>query len=244
MALAVGDFTTLVDAKDDTDLDSYTFGLSAALTASELGLAAIRAQNVQNADPPTPDVTLSGITMSLEVNISVSSFQRSWFFRCLDASPSGTNIVIDFGGDDMTSCAVEVENVANINTGGTNGADAVVQSGGTLATGTAPSHTLASFADAVNNATFGCVMTYSGATAVTAGSGFTLIGDSSMGDHVECEAQAGEDTTVDFSFSASQTHITYAAEIAEAVSGIITELLQLPHHMRAGFNRLHGGFSA
>jgi hypothetical protein len=128
-------------------------------------------------------------------------------FRALGASPSSGTIAIDFGGQNQTDVVWVLDQLSGIDTSGTNGSGAAVQSvSNTDETGTATSLTvtLAAFGSA-NNATFGAFSNTVTGSTVTAGSGFTISGNVASGTNIRgtTEFRNDNDTTVDMSWSAS-----------------------------------------
>jgi hypothetical protein len=102
-------------------------------------------------------------------------------FRALGASPTAGAITIDFAAQNQVQIMWSVDQASGIDTTGVNGANAIVQSAGTInAASTTDSVTLAAFSN-VNNSTFG---------------GFAANGNhiSSFGTGYTSLANAGTDT--------------------------------------------------
>lgn len=103
-------------------------------------------------------------------------------------------------------------------TTGTQGADAVVQAvpsetGSTL--GTSASVTLSAFAH-TDNATFGVLMHGGSSGSVAPGTGFLELGEVSDGRTMQSMWQAGNDTSVDWSWAGNQASGAIAVELAAA----------------------------
>ena len=102
---------------------------------SRLILVSIHAYiSTGSAQPAAPAVTGNGITYTLEKSQSVdaSGVDRATLFefRGMAASPSAGAITISFGAVTMTRCQWVVEEVDGVDTSGTNGSGAIVQSAG------------------------------------------------------------------------------------------------------------------
>jgi len=188
----------------------------------------------QQADPaPVPTVTGNGITYT-KVNqysnwpIGGDFYNCIYLYRGMAASPSTGAITIDFGSTTMDSIAWSVSSKAGVDTGGTNGSAAVVQSavnrndGGSTLT-----ITLAAFGSA-NNATAG----YFGAGDVTGsprtfteGTGFTEIHDTgAQYAAIGTQWRNDNDTTVNTTASAASSGLAgIAIEIKAAAAANVTQ---------------------
>lgn len=161
----------------------------------------------------------NGLTWVL-VNSSTEGNVTLYIYRSMAASPSAGAITATLGASVRHSWGV-IE-LANINTLGTNGSSAVVQSAKANGTGTTLTATLAAFSNTAN-ATFGAsgITGNSGATAVSPGSGFTELSDTDGaggGFHTVCETmfRNDNDTSVDSSTSSSMQYAIIGVEIANA----------------------------
>lgn len=147
---------------------------------------------------------------------------RITLFRALASAPGSGALTVDFGGTTQLHCAWSVVEFDGVDTTGTNGAGAIVQSLGADGSSTSAIVTLAAFA-AVENATYGAVASRQGATGLTAGTGFTLIHDErATGEslHVGTEWRADNDTTVDFT-TADTPWAIIGVEIKASVDQIV-----------------------
>lgn len=105
-------------------------------TGSRLILVSIHAYiSTGSAQPAQPTVTGNGITYELvrAQNVDAAGTDRAtlFTFRGMAASPSAGAITIDFGAVTMTRCQWSVDQSdANVDTSGTNGSGAVVQTTG------------------------------------------------------------------------------------------------------------------
>jgi len=138
---------------------------------------------------------------------------------------NATGIInINFGGNTQDGIAWSLTEFDGVNTSGTDGIGALVQSatnsGGSGATQV--TCTLAnSFSDAVNNVAFG-MFGRSGNGGITPGSGFTEIHDVTYitpSNGLETEWKTGQDLTVDASWTGGTDCGCVAAELAVAAAG-------------------------
>lgn len=139
-------------------------------------------------------------------------------FRGMSASPSSGAISIT-GAASTSYINWTVEEVPSVDTGGTNGSGAIVQSerqaNGSPATSL--SVTLAAFSDAGNGVICG-VHTYDTRTR-TQGSGFTLGHDGSVSGVPSTEYRTDNDTTADWSFSSNTRAGAIAIEVKPSAGG-------------------------
>lgn len=208
--------TAKVGNSSATDANSYTTA-SITPTANTLILVWITSQLL--AGPAAP--TLSGNSLTyVQVNSRVQGTQRTTLFRAMGATPSAGAITIDFTGVTQSRCAWSVVEFGNVDTGGTHGSAAVVQSAvDSNAGATSLTVTLAAFGSA-NNATASGGM-HRTTEATTPGAGFTEIHDVTIA--AESHGMASEwrvdnDTTADMSWTTSSACSAVAVEIAEAVA--------------------------
>lgn len=109
---------------------------SVSPTGNRLILATVHAYiSTGAAQPAQPTVTGNGITYELvraqDVDAAGTDRATMWVFRGMAASPSAGAITIDFGATSMTRCQWSVDQSdANVDTSGTNGSGAVVQTTG------------------------------------------------------------------------------------------------------------------
>lgn len=109
---------------------------SVSPTANRLILVTIHAYiSTGSTQPATPTVTGNGITYASVVEAATDNSGtdqgRIFVFRGMAASPSAGAITISFGAVTMTRCQWSVDQSdANVETGGTNGSSAIVQSTG------------------------------------------------------------------------------------------------------------------
>ena len=133
-------------------------------------------------------------------------------------TPSAGAITFDFGGQSQSGAAWSIVEYAGVDTGGTNGSAAVVQSvaAGTGANATSQTITLAAFSNA-SNATVGFFgIPLNTAAQPTAGSGFTQTGQRNQSTpnlSIGSEFRNSNDTSVDMNAGAAS--IPWAGIAAE-----------------------------
>lgn len=195
--------TALTSGFSGTNASSYT---TDSITPSADKLIRLAVASRRGSNPPaTPTVSGNGLTWvqiaTVAYNVIGTEVSRLTTFRAMGASPSSGQITIDFGGETQTSCCWSVSEFGNVDTGGTNGSAAVVQSAtnrGDDNTGTV-TVTLGAFSSA-DNATDGA---FAQATNDTfgPGTGFTEIHDVSAGageaNALQTEWRSDNDTSVD-----------------------------------------------
>jgi hypothetical protein len=191
--------THLFTAGTSTDGTSWTSGTTWLASANSLVLAAA-AVSFSGAEPTlTLDGTAVGLTFEnvLSAILFDTSVRKFAVFRAMGASPATGAPTLN-ATQTCTGFQLSIAQFTGVDTSGTNGSGAIVQAVGNNGnSGTIV--TLAAFADAVNNMTYGAA---AGSTnsAPTVGTGFTLLGSNngaSPGRNIISEYKAGEDTTVD-----------------------------------------------
>lgn len=225
------------------DLRSDTNGItivsnSISPNSNELLLATISQRTNISIDPNQPTLTGNGLTWEL-VNTIVfdaasTSRRRVSLFRALGASPSAGAVTADFGLQVNTHSIIIIDQLSGIDTGGTNGSDAIVQSATNSTVGTSLSVTLAAFGSA-SNATYGAIGTAAtGTELVTAGSGFTITNQINNGGAQggAAEFRNDPDTTVDYTNPSSVELGIVGAEI-KAAGGAATPTF-IPRRMMVG----------
>lgn len=129
--------------------------------------------------------TVSGNSLTW-VNVISSTGGATSFnvFRAMGASPSAGAATIDFAGQTQKGCGWSVIQFDNIDTSGTNGSGAIVQSSKTYTPdpfhATSIALTLSAFGSS-NNIAYGAVY-HNAAEATTPGSGFTEVHDVNLSD--------------------------------------------------------------
>lgn len=207
---------------------SITSQASASYTpsANQLVLCIVESRTAITVDPTQPTLTGNGLTWVVVATIvfddTSSSRKRITVFRSMGASPTTGAVTADFAAQTQTDVGIVVDQFSGVDTSGTNGSGAVVQSASAKDnTGTATSltATLAAFGSA-NNATyggagFGSVVNSAGSV----GTGFTGLSDlnTPTTNRVMTEWKATNDTTVDINASAVEELGIIGIEIKAAV---------------------------
>lgn len=159
-AWAVVTQSSLTVGSDTGNASSYT---TASVTPSANQLVFVNVVSAKGAGPATtPTISGNGLTY---VQIDTQLFDdgnaaddrhRITSFRSMGASPSAGAITIDFGGVTQTGCSWSVVQFDGVDTSGTNGSGAVVQSAKNVTAGASSlTVTLAAFASADNGAASG-----------------------------------------------------------------------------------------
>ena len=213
--------TQLTSGGSDTNTESYT---TASISPSGNKLIIVAVYTRRTAGSTAPTLTGNGLTYVNFVSEteSTGTILRMTLYRAMGASPSAGAITIDFGADTMEHCEWIVTEFDNVDTGGTNGSAAIVQSlgGRDEGTNTGLTITLAAFGDA-SNAAYGAVRA---GNAITPGTDFIELAEvtaATEAPNVQAEWKDVADTTVDWSWASTGSFAIGAAiEIkAGAASG-------------------------
>jgi hypothetical protein len=220
------------------DQTSYTTA-SVTLTANRLYLLGVG--GVLTDSTPLPTITSSGATWAAVAGVSHSSIAspdvRTLVFRTMVGSDQTGAITIDYGASTMEACNWILTEWTGIDTGGTNGSGAIVQSATARNdSATSIAVTLAAFADAVNNAAFGlgCANTTDAITLDSSPGTYTALGDQTHAgalliSHIRGEYRVGEDTSVAFATASTRSWGAVAIEIKAAASTGALALLRRRH---------------
>lgn len=212
----------LTSGWSDTDASSYATA-SITPTGNLLLLAAVFASKTGGSGIPT--LSGNGVTWVQVATLLQDTARRVTLFRGMVSSPSAGAVTIDFGGVNQLRCGWSIAEFAGINTGGTNGSAAVVQSATNTATATTSlTVTLAAFGDA-GNATYGFFAIDGILLSLVPGAGFSSIHTvTSPGENsaILTEWRNDNDTTVNASNTDAANWGGIAIEIAAAVAGGVT----------------------
>ena len=189
-----------------TDATSYT---TASITPTANRYIEVDVLNTKAASPPTtPTLSGNGLTYvevaSVTFDTIASPLKRRTRFRSMGAAPTAGAITIDFGGVTQTGCIWSVKEFDSVDTTGTFGSGAHVQSATNSAnTGTSLTVTLAAFGSTDNATTGGFGINDD--VAINPGTGFTEIHDNVIATVPVCgqetEWRNDNDTSVDASAS-------------------------------------------
>ena len=214
----------LTSGSSTTNASSYATA-SHTPTGNRLVFAAVISR-LNGAVPNTPTATGNGLTWvqvtTVAFNTIATARSRLTVFRGMVASPSAGATTFDFAAQTQGSCAWSIKEFASIDTGGTDGSAAVVQSATNSvdASVAALVVTLAAFGSA-DNATYGAFGGSQGTGSFTPGAGFTEIHDvpeTSPAIVIETEWRNDNDTSVDATPNASADMGGIAIEIKAAVA--------------------------
>lgn len=214
--------TALTSGESDVDATSQA---TASITpgANRLVLATITTQG--GGPPATPTATGNGLTWvqvaTVTYNTVADPFKRITLFRAMGSAPSAGAVTFDFGAETQVRFAWSVvESNNEVDTGGTNGSAAVVQSATNNANAvTSLTVTLAAFGSA-NNATYGA-FGISVIEVQAPGAGFTEIhdiGPAAETIRIHTEWRSDNDTTVDQSSVTAADRGGIAIEIKAAAT--------------------------
>lgn len=213
--------------------DDVTSTNTASITpsANKLVLLAVSGRNGLGTEPATPTISGNGLTWVLinSIFFTTSGFSRRklFLYRAMGASPSSGAITINFG--ETTTILWAVAECTGMDTSGTNGSGAIVQSATakdeTNSTNTL-TVTLGAFGS-TNNATFGCYSQSSPTDAVTPGSGFTELEElgASFSTKLHTEFKDTNDTSVDWTSAGNIIAGGIGIEIKAAVATAVKDLI-------------------
>lgn len=216
---------------------------STTLNANRLGLLTVCSVDNTSTSDPTIGGTMSATWVQVGSVITIGSFLNLWTYRAMEGSNQTGTVSADFGADSQFAMTLILDEFDGVDTGGTSGSAAVVQSTtGSATSGTALSATLASFADATNNVAYGIGVSgiVAGPPTLTPGTGFTELDEQQANgpSTADCghatEWKTGEDTSVDMTSDTDTEWAFRAIEIAIAPGG--TVLSAMHHYKQMGSN--------
>lgn len=209
----------LTSGADAADATSYTTA-SITPTANRLVLA-FTMVNDTGANPSQPTLSGNGLTWIFAADrVWDSSRRRITVFRAMTASPSAGIVTIDCGATTHEGCGWSINEFAGIDTGGTHGSAAVIQSLSNFDDGVPETLevTLGAFGDAAN-ATFGAFAIDGISHSVVQGAGFTELSDDELTGGVGTiytEWRNDNDISVDISWTTGDDCAGMAVEIGAA----------------------------
>lgn len=194
--------STLTNAASTTSATSYVTS-SITPTANNL-LEACVASQVSSGGVNIPTLTGDGVTwVEVTHEKDYTGNRQITLFRALSASPSSGALTADFAGQTQLRAGWTVSQFSGVDTSGSNGSGAIVQSAVASTTDALAvagiNVNLSAFSN-VNNATFGCVREGAGNT-ITQGSGFTQLAQSVSSATYQSEWKAINDTSVDWTWA-------------------------------------------
>lgn len=204
----------------DSDGGNTSTTASVTPTSNSLQLLTVGQLTSLSATPTEPTISGNSLTwVSVNTRLFVTAGTdrfRVTTFRALGASPSTGTITISFGGQNQAGVQWSLDEFSGVDTSGTNGSGAIVQSA--VNSDETPNNnltvTLAAFGS-VSNATYGGFAAWSDQT-YTEGTGFTKLVDQSQAavfPGVLTEYRSDNDTSVNFSTSDNSENGGIAIEI-------------------------------
>lgn len=215
--------TVLTSGSSETDGTAYNTS-SVSPGSDKLILAVVHGLRLSVAANPVPTAAGNGLTW---VQVLTKGFEhgggetdrtRVTVFRAMGSSPSSGAITFTFAEINARASWSVIE-LDNIDTGGVNGADAIIQAVASAeASITNPVVNLAAFGS-VENATLGITAWSDGNATVTEGAGFTELSEDrlgSAGTGTQTQFRNDNDTTVDSVLTSSIRNIIIGIEIKNA----------------------------
>lgn len=214
--------TNMTAAKDDTDAGSYTTA-SVSFVANRLYLLSVASHgspSLAHSIVASGTLTLVEIA-NIQFNTIASPSKRISVWRTMPSSNTTTTIQWDNNGGSMSHGFWSIEEFDGVDTSGTFGSGAIVQSATNRAdTGSSLTVTLAAFGSATN-AGYGWFVRAENQD-MTEGSGFTKLSEITGAESPTTSTLSEwkiNDTTVDCSFATSGANAGIAVEIKEATGG-------------------------
>ncbi len=226
MAVVATNLTT----GSDGDGNSTAVTASISPTANNLILISISLRNGSSINPSVSSISGNGLTWvkvnSVVFDTASTSRRTVETWRALGASPSSGAITIT-ATENETDITWSVDQFSGIDTSGTNGSGAIVQSATNkdeANTASSLTVTLAAFGS-TDNATFGAFATANDTDGHVAGSGFAIVGSASgpgtNGLSTATEFKNSNDTSVDMSLTSGVQFGGIAIEIKAAATTAI-----------------------
>lgn len=208
---------TLLTANNDTSNSVASYATASITpTANEVVVLYVHTNigsgTAGTITPTHPDITFSSAVKSQLFNGTLRRIEM--FTGVASSSPGGGVITLTPSAATQTGCSWVVQQWTGVDP-----AAPVVQSNSASGTNTSMATTLAAFASA-NNAT-ACGAAQDGSVTFTAGTGFTLLGNTAVATpsvRLAGSYQLAADTTPDMTSNTSSTFGVIAAELKEYVA--------------------------
>jgi hypothetical protein len=206
MAVSIANLTS---GSDPTSTTSWSTA-SITPTANNLILISFVLRNGSSVNPTVSSVTGNSLTWvlvnSINYDSSGTSRRTKFVYRALGSSPTSGAVTITAGETD-SGAIWTVDQFSGVDTSGTNGSGAIVQSATNkdeAASSSTLTVTLSAFSSSAN-ATFGVFASADGNDTTTAGTGFSKIGDvastnANVAIRLTSEFKSTNDTSVDMTF--------------------------------------------
>jgi len=195
----------LLTSGGDADVDSSSVTASISPQPDALILLVVASRN-SNSGATAGTITAAGNSIAY-TEMETDAYYTTAHHRCevmrgLDVAPTTGTIAITFS-EDKADAEWQVIECRNLDSSGTEGDGAVVQSAGASASGSGTKTvTLSAFADATN-ATFGAICCRTSGCDLDPGSGFTQIAETSFATPtILSQWRADNDTSVTFTANA------------------------------------------
>jgi hypothetical protein len=188
------------------DVTAGTSSVTSSFTPSPMKLILAAVVNGPGTGPNSPTVTGCGLTwvqvLAGNYVTGGSSIRRLTVLRAMSVSPNTGIVTIDYAAQSQNEIWWCVDEFSGVDTSGSNGANAIVQSVFTelAVAGTSITVTLAPFSN-INNGTYGAFGS-SGSNGATVGSGYNLLATVGLDTNnftILTEWRNDNDTTVDYS---------------------------------------------
>jgi hypothetical protein len=213
--------TLLTSGNNAANQKIYT---TAAIAPAANALVTVAVLMRRSSGALTPTVTGGGMTAwapvaNADFDTQSSPTKRLVIFRAMSATPGSGSITIAFSGS-ASNVQWIVSQWAGVETGGTNGSGAIVQTGMARSDGaTSLAVSLAPFASA-NDVAYGVAGVAKNGPTVTPASGFTEIAEASSGENSALQAEwATNQNTVGASWGTSTKAGLVAVEIKSGNTG-------------------------
>jgi len=214
--------THLTAGGNTVNQTSYT---TASITPTANNLVLAWVTNTRGATPATPTLSGNGLTWVRVATVAWGTIAaptaRTTLFRAMGAAPTAGAVTINFGaGSTQNGCAWTIEQFGGVDTSGTNGSGAVVQS----VTGSAnnsPAATglsipLAALGDPTNATAGGFSNRVNSATSISAGASYTAFTGA---------AYAAPDTSIVAEWRATgSTTVNVTQSAVSHIGGIAVEI--------------------
>lgn len=191
--------------------DTYTIA-SANYDKNTVIVAAVASDNGGTA---INNCTLTGAGLTWTQQATVTDgggTRRMTLFRALASNPASGTLTIDWGGQNVGGCEWSVTQLYNVDLGGTNGANAIVQAPTGTGTGTQLSISLAAFGSADNGTYGSCFINRDENITPGPGEGVELGQDATSGDTIETYRLNSENNPMVWDWSSSSVYVGIAAE--------------------------------
>ena len=200
--------TNLTSGISPTSASTYT---TASISPGANNLDVVSVESFSGTAVAIPTVTGAGGTwVQIATQVSASNSRRVTLFRDLSASPGSGPLTIDFGGQlQNANVGWSVDEFSGVDTSGTHGSGAILQSVGALSTTTSTGITVNLAAlSSPNNSVMGYVRTNQ-LNPITAGAGFT-----------ELSQQTATGATAEAEWALNQTAVawTWASQTVNVVA--------------------------